>query len=187
VTRSVGGAVAPWSRAEQRISCRRWRLTAAAAVLAAGLTACGDDGESEHGGTDVSDEAGTRLATPAGRSREPILIKTRITGFKGEVLAGSTIGDARFCPGGSVRHERGSLEIGFPAINVFRCAHGQLRIGFGPGPDQMNRSVQTSYWEILDGSGRFAGIRGDGRMTVRFVRAGSSRGEETFRGHVVVP
>jgi len=107
--------------------------------------------------------------------------------FEGEVLAGSGIGDSPFCRGGTVRHEPGSPEIGFPAINVFRCTDGQLRIGFGPGPDQMNNAVQTSSWEILDGSGRFAGMSGDGQMKVRFERAGASKGQETFKGRVVVP
>ena len=51
----------------------------------------------------------------------------------------------------------------------------------------MNKLIQTSYWEIVDGSGRFAEMRGDGQMKVRFERAGSSKGLETFRGEVIVP
>ena len=85
-------------------------------------------------------------------------------------------------PGGTLRHEHGSPEIGFPAVDVFDCPEGRLRIGFGPGPDQMNNVIQTSYWEILDGSGRYAKMRGDGQMKVRFQAAGSSKGLETFRG-----
>ena len=184
MTPSFGGAVGIRGRAEQRIWCRGWRLTAVAAMTAVGLTACGEDADR---GTDASDAAGTHLSKPAEGSREPILIKTRVTGFKGEVLAGSLIGDSRFCPGGTVLHERGSPEIGFPAINVLRCADGHLRIGFGPGPDQMNEAFQTSSWEILDGTGRYAGMSGEGRMTVLFERAGAAEGRETFKGRVVVP
>ena len=60
------------------------------------------------------------------------------------------IGDLPFCPDGTVRHEDGNPDIGFPAVNVFECPDGQLRIGFGPGPDQMDSAVQTSYWKVLE-------------------------------------
>jgi hypothetical protein len=170
----------------------------AVTVMATCLTACGDDSGGEGGGgrTVAPSAADTHLTTtpqetpshdaPEG-DREPILIKTRIKGFAGDVLVGSVLGDSPFCPGGTVRHEHGSPEIGFPAINVFHCPDGQLRIGFGPGPDQMNNSIQTSDWKILDGTGRFARITGDGQMIVRFERAGSVKGQETFTGHAVVP
>jgi hypothetical protein len=175
-------------RAEQRIwPCRGWRLTAAATIMAAGMVACGADAEDKGRGGDASDDAEGHLATQAGGSGEPILIKTQVTGFTGKVLSGSVIGDSPFCRGGTVRHEFGSQEVGFPAINVFRCTDGQLRIGFGPGPDQANNAVQTSDWEILKGTGRFAGMSGDGRMKVRFESAGASKGQETFTGRVVVP
>ena len=141
----------------------------------------------EGGDGTAAESPDTHLATPRKGDREPILVKTRVNGVAGKVLAGSVIGDAAFCPGGTLRHEHGSPDIGFPAVNVFLCADGQVEIGFGPGPDQMNNVVQTSYWEVLGGRGRFEGIRGDGRMTVRFARVGSSSGAETFRGFVVVP
>ena len=184
---SFRGAVGTRGRADQRIWRLSWRLTTAATIMAAGLTACGDDGEDESRRTHASDDPKTHSATQAEGSREPILIKTLVTGFKGEVLAGSVMGGAPFCPGGTVRHEPGSPEIGFPAINVFRCTDGQLRIGFGPGPDQMNNAVQTSDWKILDGTGLFTGMSGKGRMEVRFARAGASKGQETFKGGVVIP
>ena len=63
----------------------------------------------------------TSPPTPDG---EKIVIKTRIVEFTGKVLTGSVLGGAAFCPGGTVRHEHGSLEIGFPAINVFDCRPG---------------------------------------------------------------
>jgi hypothetical protein len=166
-------------------------------IMATCLTACSDDGGRE-GGDDrtVAPSADTHRTTPPQETsshdapegdREPILIKTRVKGLGGEVLVGSVLGDSPFCPGGTVRHEHGSPEIGFPAINVFHCPHGKLRIGFGPGPDQMNNTVQTSDWKILDGSGRLARISGDGQMIVQFERAGSATGQETFTGKVVVP
>lgn len=108
-------------------------------------------------------------------------------GFSGEVEPGSTLGGHPFCRDGTVRHEPGSPEIGYPAVNVFECPDGQLQVGFGPGPDQMDNAVQTSTWEVLEGSGDFAGMGGEGRMKVRFARPGASKGRETFRGTVLVP
>jgi hypothetical protein len=196
--RRFSGAVGMRDRFGRRIWRQgRW-VTIALTIMAVCLTACGDDGGGE--GEDdrtVAPSAGTRLPSPppqetpghdaAEGDREPILIKTQITGFAGEVLVGSVLGNSPFCPGGTVRHEAGSLEIGFPAINVFHCPDGQLRIGFGPGPDQRNDSVQTSDWKIVEGSGRFARMSGDGQMVVQFERAGSSKGQETFTGMVLVP
>jgi len=172
--RRSSGAIGKRGPFERRVWRRgRW-LAIALTITATGLTACGDDGGDEAAG----DRAGER-----------IVIKTRVKMFAGKVLAGSVIGDSPFCPGGAVRHEPGSPEIGFPAINVFRCPDGQLEIGFGPGPDQMNNAVQTSDWEVLDGSGRFEGINGGGQMSVRWQRAGSPEevGQETFTGMVVDP
>lgn len=176
------------SRSEQKIWRQGLWLTIALTITTTGLTACGDDGGDQGGrGRTVAPSADTHLTTPPEGDSEPILIKTRVKVFAGKVLAGSVIGDSPFCPGGSVRHEHGSPEIGFPAINVFHCPDGQLKIGFGPGPDQMNNSVQTSDWKILGGGGRFAGISGHGQMIVQFEGAGSPKGLETFTGLVVVP
>jgi len=171
--RRFSDAIGIRDRSERRVWRRgRW-LTVALTITVTVLAACGD-GSADGGEGDGTDA-------------ERIVIKTRVKMFTGTVLAGSIIGDSPFCPGGAVRHEHGSPEIGFPAINVFRCPDGQLKIGFGPGPDQMNNAVQTSYWEVLDGNGRFAGMSGDGQMIVRWERAGSPIGQETFTGMVVVP
>ena len=193
MTSSVSGAVRIPGRAVRRICGQGWRLIAAATIMAASLAACdharGDKGseiDASDAETHPSPSAEPQPTTPDPGPREAILIKTRITMFTGEVLAGSLIGDSPFCPGGTVRHERGSPEVGYPAINVFQCTDGQLRIGFGPGPDQFNKTVQTSSWAILDGSGRFAEMSGDGQMKVRWERAGAVKGQETFKGKVVV-
>ena len=145
-------------------------LACALALSATGLTACGDDSPD-----------------PAATKGESILIHTRMNGFSGKVLPSSLLGDARFCAGGTVRHEFGSRDIGFPAVNVFHCPDGELKIGFGPGPDQADKAVQTSGWKVVGGDGRFAGAAGEGRMKVRFEAPGSAKGQETFTGHLVVP
>lgn len=189
---SVWGPWAKPGQARRRVWRRRLRLAVAVMIAAAALTGCGGSqsrkGDASNADASLSVPAESQDTTsPAPGPREPILIRTRIVRFRGDVLAGSVIGNSPFCPGGTVRHEHGSPEIGFPAVNVFSCSDGQLRIGFGPGPDQMNNAVQTSGWEILDGTGPFAGMSGEGDMTVRFARAGAVKGEETFRGKVAVP
>ena len=116
-----------------------------------------------------SSPGGADPKTPAAGGGDPILVKTSIDGLAGtgKVVAGSVLGESAFCAHGSVRHERGSPDIGFPALNVFLCSDGQVKIGFGPGPEQMNNSVQTSEWSVLDGSGRFSGMTGSGQMIVQ--------------------
>jgi len=105
-------------------------------------------------------------------------------GFNGLVAGGSELGETHFCSGGKVVHAPGSPEIGFPAVNIFRCKDGELRVGFGPGPEQMDNSFQTSDWKILEGTGKYASMTGEGQMVVRFSRAGASDGAETFVGTV---
>jgi hypothetical protein len=139
----------------ERSSRRCGRVTVGLLVAAAGLAGCGNNSEAEpesDGGVVASSEASTEKSQGP---RQPILIMTRMVGFSGKVLPGSALAGASFCTDGTVRHEPGSPEIGFPAINVFDCPHGQSQVGFGPGPDQMNNSVQTSDWKVLDGSGAF--------------------------------
>jgi len=150
----------------------------AVALVAAGLCGCGaesDDGE--------ADDAPASTPPPA----TALVVKTRIHGFAGEVVSGSVLGGEPFCEGGTVQHEQGSPAIGFPAVNVLDCPDGQLRIGFGPGADQMEQVVQTSHWEVLEGSGGFAGASGEGEMEVEWTALGSDEGQETFTGTLELP
>jgi hypothetical protein len=157
-------------------------------IAATCLTSCGNDnGEGSDSAPTVAPNPAVDNSSSPTLAGEEIVIKTRIVGFTGEVLTGSVIGGTAFCPGGTVRHEHGSPDIGFPAINVFTCAAGALRIGFGPGPDQMDQAVQTSDWRVLDGAGSFAGYTGEGTMRVEFDDADAAIGQETFIGEVVVP
>lgn len=164
------------------------------AIASFGLTGCGGAGTNDHAATGTSPAtpkstaASTDPVTSAVGNGDPVLIKTSVTGFNGKVVRGSVLGESAFCSGGTVRHDDGSPEIGFPAVNVFLCSDGQLKIGFGPGPEQMDNSVQTSNWKILDGSGRFSGMIGAGQMIVQWsTDAGAEKGRETFTGRVVAP
>ena len=160
------------------------RAALALALTSTTLGACSDDDGTPAAGATTR---GTVMSTSATASRNAIVIKTQFVDFDGTVLAGSTIGDAPFCPGGTLHHKAGSPEIGHPAVNVFTCKTGRLEIGFGPGPDQMNNRVQTSDWDVVTGTGEFAGATGSGRMTVEFPSVGASRGRETFTGTIIVP
>ena len=154
-----------------RVPSRPGSLVLAVMVAATCLASCGNDSDEDS------------ASPPPAPDGERIVIETRIVGFTGKVLAGSVLGDTAFCPDGAVRHEHGSPDIGFPAVNVIDCgAEGSLRIGFGPGPDQMDQAVQTSDWEVLDGTGSFAGSTGEGTMRVEFENAGDGIGHETFVG-----
>jgi hypothetical protein len=162
-------------------------LALAVMLAATCLTSCGHASDEDSGAAPtIAPSSEVDSSSPPTLDGEEVLIKTRIHGFTGKVLTGSVIGGAAFCPGGTVRHEHGSPDIGFPAINVFSCGAGALRIGFGPGPDQMDHAVQTSSWQVLDGTGSFAGATGEGRMRVKFQDQDAAIGHETFTGEVVV-
>src|SRR4051812_8913736 len=170
------------------IRSRPAMLALVAMSAVACLTSCGNDNVEEQGST-TSSPSGSDIdhSAPPTLNEEKVVIKTRIRGFTGRVLTASVVGDAAFCPGGTVRHEHGSLEIGFPAVNVFSCQTGALKVGFGPGPDQMNQLLQTSDWRVLDGTGSFAGSTGEGTMQVKFKEGDAVIGHETFLGVIVVP
>lgn len=169
-----------------RVRSRPWSLALAMVMAAACLTSCGNENDRGSAPSNAARPDVDHSSAPP-LDGEKVVIKTRIVGFAGKVASGSVLGGARFCPGGAVRHEPGSLEIGFPAINVFKCQAGSLRIGFGPGPDQMDQAVQTSDWRVLGGTGSFAGCTGEGTMRVKFEDRDAAIGRETFTGVVRVP
>jgi hypothetical protein len=157
------------------------RAVGVVALAGVAVTACSSDKTAHRR------DATTRpLSTSAPARPQHLVIKTRFVDFDGEVLAGSVIAESPFCPGGKLHHEHGSPDIGFPAVNVFTCGGSELRIGFGPGPEQMNNRIQTSEWRVVGGTGDFAGMTGSGHMQVVFPRVGASSGRETFTGTVVV-
>jgi hypothetical protein len=159
----------------------RW-LVLALTFAAVGLAACGD------GGATTTSDAGAR--------GEQIVIKTHavihipqggprpgesIGG--GQVLAGSSIGNAPFCPGGTFS----DMHQDDPAIGLvdrtFTCPDGSLRIGFTPGVPQGR--TQAGPWRVVSGTGAFDGLQGDGQMKMRYepgTRA--TKGHETFAGTV---
>jgi hypothetical protein len=148
----------------------RW-FVVAVAVTAIGVAGCGDDG---------GDDA--RASANSAEGGEAILIKTRLTVPVGEVLRGSSIGDAAFCPGGRFRDEHGESGVG-TIVKTFRCPKGRLSITFNPVGDG-SCTRQKSSWRIVRASGVFEGLRGHGRMTVEFGMEARGEGRETFTGTV---
>jgi hypothetical protein len=162
-----------------------------------GLAACGDDDDDP--GT-TAPEAVETTETTSGEVGEEILIKTHVkidvpkgelrkgtpTGG-GEVLAGSTIGDGRFCSGGTFRDRHGTEDPAEPPYGLvdrtFRCPGGTLRIGFTPGVPQGRK--QSGPWKVVSGTGAFDGLQGGGQMGIEYdPKTGSSGDSETFTGTV---
>jgi hypothetical protein len=163
------------------IEMRRVRWFAAAlAVTAIGLAGCGDD--DRDGGVASAVPDVDRISADRGAGGEAIVIKTRLTIPVGEVLPGSVIGDSAFCPDGRFRDRHGGAGLG-TVVKTFRCPNGRLTITFSPVGKQ-SCARQSSSWRIVNGSGSFEGLRGHGRMKVRFGSAAPSEGRETFTGTV---
>ena len=152
-------------------------------VCLLGIAACGDD-DAEEGGTTAPRDV-ERISTIAGESSEPILIKTHLGHpsaqgkTSGEVLSGSTIGDSAFCARG--KFTDGPVVIPSRLVlRSFRCPGGTLTITFTSTPPGV---TQRSDWKVVNGLGRFEGLRGEGRMR-GVLESGRRGGRETFTGTV---
>ena len=187
----------PSARDRQHSSAHGAVIPVVIAIALTSFSACRGADRNDHGSPSrtspvvpKTSPAGSDPTPPAAGGGDPILVRTSVDGLAGtgKVVAGSVLGDSAFCAHGTVRHEQGNPDIGFPAVNVFLCSDGQVKFGFGPGPEQMGNSVQTSDWKVLDGSGRFSGMTGRGQMIVQWSeKAGSDKGYETFTGTVPAP
>ena len=151
----------------------RW-LPATLAVATIGLAACGDDS-----GAEVRTVTTTEAEQGAPVTGDAILIETRITNIgrhTAEVLSGSFIGESAFCRAGKASGG------GNPTVTTtFRCPNGRLKIRFAP---MQRSSVQSAVWEVVSGTGRFAGLRGGGSMVARSEREAPESLRETFTGTV---
>jgi ABC-type glycerol-3-phosphate transport system substrate-binding protein len=144
-------------------------------VFLLGIAACSND-DGEEGGT---------TGTSAKEGSEPILIKTHVAPQNardetfGEVLSGSTIGNAAFCTGGSFID--GPKKPPLDSVDrIFRCSDGNLTITFtttGSGQEQ------RGDWKVVKGFGRLEGLAGGGQMSAVF-ESGRGEGRETLTGTV---
>jgi hypothetical protein len=156
------------------------RLVIVLTIAAIGLVGCGGGEGSE-----------SRAATTSGVHRkssratsEKIVIKghANLQGVEdvGDVVRGSSLGDAPFCPGGT--YSGGHADVPAGSIDrTFKCRDGTLRILFTPGATH-GRTV-TGRWRVLSGTRAFEGAKGSGRMETKFETDTQAR--ETFTGTVV--
>ncbi len=164
--------------------CHGW-LAITCAVAALSLAACSDDGAATDEAAPAAESSQTTAEVDADAG-DAILIRTDLKATEesggGQVLQGSLLGDEKFCPGGSFTDRMGRPEIGM--VKTIECRDGTLVLGFDPDPSNL---VQNSTWRVLEGTGRYAGMRGQGWMVVEFeAMSGSSgqQGHETFTGVV---
>jgi hypothetical protein len=153
----------------------RW-LALALAVTAAGAAACGE-----------TPAANSDTSAGAARLSEKIVIKTYARLIEdvdtGNVLKGSTLGDSPFCPGGTWSGGHGNLAYDWLDKN-FKCPEGTLRIAFDPRTSKGR--TDSGPWKVLGGTGTFKGLRGSGRMEMKFgPGVQPTEGHETFTGTVV--
>jgi hypothetical protein len=162
-----------------RVLHARW-LAVAMTVAAACLGACGDDGVGAKGATATTNEHSSDRS--AGSEKIVIKVHAELQDVvdKGEVLSGSSLGNAPFCRGGRFTGAHGKSAM---IDRTFRCHDGTLRIGFTPGKERGRRV--SGRWKVLSGTGAFKGMKGSGRMQTRFA-PGSQPAEarEAFTGSV---
>ena len=155
----------------------RGRLAFALTALIVCLAACGDSDEGEDGGaaspTDVESEA-------TADGDEPVLIVVRYDLPNGEVLPGSQIGDSPFCPGGTTHDEHGGGAGEGLVVSTFDCPDGELTITFSPTQHSLQ---QSSAWRVLEGSGSFEGVEGEGQMESQFENSEEGRARLTGTIH----
>jgi hypothetical protein len=89
----------------------------------------------------------------------------------------SVIGESAFCPGG--RTSGGSE--GAAITTTFHCPDGTLTVRYSPTQRSL---VQGSPWEVVSGTGSWAGLRGGGSMVAVFEKDDPDRGREVFTGTI---
>jgi hypothetical protein len=169
------------------------RAVVLASVLALVVGACGGAEDGEDGA------AGTGAVSTAETRGEPIVIKLSVViadveraeiPATGEVLEGSTLGDAPFCVGGTIEDRHANED---PAMEPFgllarmiTCPDGTVRVGFTPEvtPGQPQGLTQTGSWTIVSGTGTYERLRGSGEMETTYDPDGDSPAHETLTGTV---
>ncbi len=156
----------------------RERLAITLMVLMVGLAACGDSDEGEDGGAANSTDA---EGTSAADGDEPIVIELRYDLPDGEVLPGSRIGGSPFCPGGTTHDEHGGTDGLGLVVSTFDCPEGQMTITFSPTQHSLK---QSSAWRVVDGTGSFEGLQGQGQMNSEFEKENRDKGLAHFTGTI---
>jgi hypothetical protein len=136
----------------------------------------------------------TSAPSAGGSPGESIVIRTKMaiaatSGSEptatGEVVEGSTLGSATFCPGGTILDSHASLDPAVEPLGLIdrkiTCSDGTVRIVFTPAEVQDDPHAGT--WKIVSGTGAFKQLRGSGEMETVYDPA-DSLGHETLTGTV---
>ena len=166
----------------QHLAMAEVRLVLVLTIAAIGLAACGGDNGDDVPTVTVAPDgtSAQETSTSAAVSGDAILIETRITDARlhtGEVLGGSFIGEAAFCPGGETN---GSSE-GPTITTTFSCPGGTLTVQYAPTQRSL---IQSAVWQVVRGTGSFEGLRGGGSMAAAFESDNPDSGREIFPGTV---
>ncbi len=111
---------------------------------------------------------------------DPIFIETRVVDARrhmGVVVKTSVIGESAFCPRGKTTGDSEGAAI----TTTFHCPAGTLTIRYSP---TQHSRVQGAPWQVMSGTGSFAGLRGGGSMVDIFEEDDPDRGREIFTGTI---
>jgi hypothetical protein len=147
------------------------------------------------GEVDIAEPVG--VAPSVQQSVEPIEIRTEVTiadeeGAEtiatGEVLRGSTLGDAPFCVGGTIvdTHPAPDVDPDYLIEREITCPDGTVTIGLSPEVDTPPGEPQGGSWTIVSGSDDFEGLSGGGEMEVNYDPDDDSLAHEMLKGTATV-
>jgi hypothetical protein len=149
------------------------------------------------GGDEKKDATNTSAAPTTAPRSEPIVIRAKLIiaakeqsepTATGTILAGSTLGGAPFCTGGTIRDSHASLDPKMEPYLIDRkitCPDGTVRIGFTPevGAEPQGQT-QRGSWKIVSGTGAFEGLGGSGKSEAVYGSNPNSPVRETLTGTV---
>jgi hypothetical protein len=163
-------------------------LRGGALVLVTGLILSACDGNEKN-------TANTSASSSTAQRGEPILIRDKLmVALKehsepvatGTILAGSTLGGAPFCAGGTIVDHHANLDpkMGAYLIDMrITCPNGAVRIGLTPKVSaKMQAHTQTGTWTIVSGTGVFEGLGGKGKSEAVYGPSPRSPVHEALTG-----
>lgn len=156
-------------------------LTLALALVTVGLGACESD--SGNGGEVALARTVDDVFLGEFQDGTKIVMKTAVNIPTGEIVAGSTIGDSPFCPGGTFHDGHGGEEIGGLVDRDLHCPDGSLRIAFTP--QEPVGDTQAGPWHVVSGTGAYEGLKASGEMKITYEPGSFRKGRETFIGTVL--
>jgi hypothetical protein len=133
-------------------------------VLVGALSVGGCGGDDDAAETNVDSATAPRGESIVIRTRKLVALEPGTLPIAtGEVLEGSTLGDAPFCAGGTVVDSHGSSDpTVILIIETITCPDGTVKLRVEP--DLSPGLNQTGSWTVVSGTGTFERLRGSGQM-----------------------